>query len=197
MTHTPIGKNGGKIVDDNFQCNFVKQNWLLSLILSLKSGSWFEIDEKLYLSVDNCLATNRRQTIIWTNDDSVQWRMYVALGGDILKACKRQTSSWKSYPPFCQWIIYWRENVFYKSVELLFNFCLCQFVIFMSVNIRGMSKGAWKPLLDHAKTLPYIFCLSVFVVWQVIINGTSIKLPSWGYLTILRQIRLVTITVTP
>ena len=32
----------------------------------------------------NGLAPNRRQTIIWTNADSVHWRIYAGLGGDEL-----------------------------------------------------------------------------------------------------------------
>ena len=29
---------------------------------------------------DNGLAPNRRQAIIWTNDDPVKWRIYASLG---------------------------------------------------------------------------------------------------------------------
>ena len=33
---------------------------------------------------DNGLAPNRRQPIIWTNADPIHWRIYVALGEDVL-----------------------------------------------------------------------------------------------------------------
>ena len=32
--------------------------------------------------LDNGLVPNRRQAIIWTNADPIQWRIYAALGGD-------------------------------------------------------------------------------------------------------------------
>ena len=38
------------------------------------------------IGIDNVLAPNRRQTIIWTNADQIHWRIYIytALGGDEL-----------------------------------------------------------------------------------------------------------------
>ena len=34
------------------------------------------------IGLDNGLAPNRRQAIIWTNADPIHWRIYAALGGD-------------------------------------------------------------------------------------------------------------------
>ena len=34
------------------------------------------------IGLDNGLVLNKRQTIIWTNADSIHWRIYVALGGE-------------------------------------------------------------------------------------------------------------------
>ena len=36
------------------------------------------------IGLDNGLAPNRRQAIIWTNADPIIWRIYAALGGDEL-----------------------------------------------------------------------------------------------------------------
>ena len=36
------------------------------------------------IGLDNGLAPNGRQAIIWTNADPIHWRIYVALGGDEL-----------------------------------------------------------------------------------------------------------------
>ena len=36
------------------------------------------------IGLDNGLAPNRRQAIIWTNADPIHWRIYAALGGDEL-----------------------------------------------------------------------------------------------------------------
>ena len=37
------------------------------------------------IGLENGLAPNRRQAIIWTNDDPIHWRIYAALGGDELR----------------------------------------------------------------------------------------------------------------
>ena len=39
--------------------------------------------DKNSIGVDNGLAPNRRQAIIWTNAHSIRWRIYAALGGDV------------------------------------------------------------------------------------------------------------------
>ena len=52
---------------------------------------WFKFHWRLFLRVqltitqhclDNGLAPNRRQAIIWTNAHPINWRLYMALGGD-------------------------------------------------------------------------------------------------------------------
>ena len=40
------------------------------------------IDNKHSIGLDNGLAPNRWQAIIWTNADPIHWRIYVALEGD-------------------------------------------------------------------------------------------------------------------
>ena len=37
------------------------------------------------ITLDNGLAPNRRQAIIWTNADQIYWRVYAALGGEDLR----------------------------------------------------------------------------------------------------------------
>ena len=53
---------------------------------------WLKIHWSLFLKVqltitniglDNGLGPNRRQAIIWTNADQINWRTYAALGGEI------------------------------------------------------------------------------------------------------------------
>ena len=41
------------------------------------------------IGLDNGLAPNRRQAIIWTNADPILWRIYAALGGDELSGPRR------------------------------------------------------------------------------------------------------------
>ena len=62
-------------------------SWMKSFIL------WLKFHWSLFLRVqltinqrgfflDNGLAPNRRQAIIWTNVDTIHWRIYAALGVD-------------------------------------------------------------------------------------------------------------------
>ena len=48
--------------------------------------SWFKfpVDNKTLISPSDGLVPNRRQTITWTNVDSVHWRLYVSTGFDEL-----------------------------------------------------------------------------------------------------------------
>ena len=36
------------------------------------------------IGLDNGLAPNRRQAIIWTNADPIHWRIYATLGGELI-----------------------------------------------------------------------------------------------------------------
>ena len=50
---------------------------------------WLSFPWNLFLmvqliSLDNGLAPNRRQAIIWTNVERIHWRIYAAQGGDKL-----------------------------------------------------------------------------------------------------------------
>ena len=60
------GRNGEKIVDDNWMCNFL-ENWVVSILKYILGV----VDEKL-----DGLVSNRRQLFIFTTDDSIQWRIY-------------------------------------------------------------------------------------------------------------------------
>ena len=53
----------------------IKFHWSLFLRLQLTKTS---------IGLDNGLALNRRQAIIWTNADPVQWHIYTSLGGEEL-----------------------------------------------------------------------------------------------------------------
>ena len=55
--------NGGKITDDKFKRNFINKNWLIFIFYSLKSVSWYVIDESI-IGLDNGLTHNRQQAII-------------------------------------------------------------------------------------------------------------------------------------
>ena len=51
--------------------HFVNGQFCFSII---KVFNW----QKVSIGAGNCLVSNRRQAIIWTNDDSVHWRVHVA-----------------------------------------------------------------------------------------------------------------------
>ena len=52
------------------------------------------------ISLDNGLAPNRWQAIIWTNADPINWRIYATLGGDeltqmfIVSVCESLSTVW-------------------------------------------------------------------------------------------------------
>ena len=52
------------------------------------------------IDLDNGLAPNRWQAIIWTNDDPINWRIYATLGGDeltqmfIVSVCESLSTVW-------------------------------------------------------------------------------------------------------
>ena len=46
--------------------------------------SWASNKQYSSIGLDNGLAQNRLQSIIWTNADPIHWRIYAALGGDEL-----------------------------------------------------------------------------------------------------------------
>ena len=45
------------------------------------------------IGLDNGLAPNRRQAVIWTNADPIHWRIYLALGGEELSLLIRHLAS--------------------------------------------------------------------------------------------------------
>ena len=83
MGLTPPGQNGRHFADNIFRCIFLNEKICILIEISLKFVLEGSIENKENL--DNGLAPNRRQAIIWTNADSINWRIYVALGGDELR----------------------------------------------------------------------------------------------------------------
>ena len=88
LTHLPTGKHGVKITDDNNSVQF--RLWKLVTfdncfieVCSL-GCDWWEV----IIGLDNCLASNRRQAIIWNNDDIIYWRIYESLSFCYLKPCQ-------------------------------------------------------------------------------------------------------------
>ena len=57
--------------------------------ISLKFVPKGPIDNTPSIGLDNVLAPKRRQAIIWTNTDPIDWRIYAALGGDELMATRQ------------------------------------------------------------------------------------------------------------
>ena len=70
--------------DDDFSCIFMNEKFCTLIKISLKFVPKGPIDSNPAF-VDNGLAPNRRQTIIWTNTDTIHWRIYAALrGGELI-----------------------------------------------------------------------------------------------------------------
>ena len=62
-----------------FKCVFLNENDRIPIQVLLKFVSRGPIDNNP-VGLDNGLAPNRRQAIIWTNADPIHWRIYAALG---------------------------------------------------------------------------------------------------------------------
>ena len=88
---SPPGQNGRLFADDIFECIFVNGSLYILVKISLKFVLKDLIDNNPALGLDNGLASNRRQAIIWTNANPIHWRMYAALGGDELQSHKHST----------------------------------------------------------------------------------------------------------
>ena len=73
------GQNGHHFTDDMFKRIFLNENISISNKNSLKHVPWVLIDNDS-IGLDKSLAPSRRQAIIWTNVDSINQRIYAALG---------------------------------------------------------------------------------------------------------------------
>ena len=73
---SPPGQNGHYFTGDSFMCIFVNEKFCIWI--SLKFVPKGPIDNNRAM-VDNSLAPNRRQAIIWTKADHIHWRIYAAL----------------------------------------------------------------------------------------------------------------------
>ena len=64
---------------------FRRQSFCILIAISLKFVPKGPTDNIPRIGLDNGLAPNRQQTIIWTNADLIHWCKYAALGGDLMK----------------------------------------------------------------------------------------------------------------
>ena len=82
---SPPGQNGRHFPDDIFKCIFLNEKFCILITISLKFVHNCSIDNKPSIALDNGLAPNRRQAIIWPDTDLIHWHIYAAPGGDQLK----------------------------------------------------------------------------------------------------------------
>ena len=76
--HVPPGQNGRHLADDIFRCIFMNEKFCTLIKLSLKFVPKGPIDNYPVFRLDNGLAPNMRQAIIWTNAGPVHWRICAA-----------------------------------------------------------------------------------------------------------------------
>ena len=86
LTHLPLDKLATVlqiILSEAFRewkfCILIK----ISLKCVAKGPNW-KTEKQPSIGLDNGLAPNRRQAIIWNNADLIDWRIYATLGGDKL-----------------------------------------------------------------------------------------------------------------
>ena len=152
-------------------------SWMKSLVF------WLKFHWSLFLSVqlttpgiglDNGLAPNRRQAIIWSNADMIHWRIYAALQGCELngagsRLCNGNRQN-KISPPLaiyiklCEWksfILNQRHKFCYVSENPWFWTNAMRFWRYSQLFFNG----TWKEILTHqfmAKTKWPTFCNYIF-----------------------------------
>ena len=60
----------------------MNEKYCILIQISLKFVPKDPIDNEPALVLDNGMAPNKRQAIIWTNADPIHWCLYAPLGGD-------------------------------------------------------------------------------------------------------------------
>ena len=84
LTRLPLDKMA-TISQTTFSDAFSGMQSFVSLIkISLKFVPGVQLTITQHIGLDNGLAPNRQQAIIWTNADPIHWRIYAALRGDEL-----------------------------------------------------------------------------------------------------------------
>ena len=71
------------LADDIFKCIFLKENYKISIHISLKICSQESNWKLASIGLGNGLLPNSRQVITYTTADSAHWRIYAALGDEI------------------------------------------------------------------------------------------------------------------
>ena len=109
---------------------------IFKCILLLKSFVfWLKFHWSLYewsnwqwpnIGLNNALAPNRRQAIIWTNADPIHWLMYAAVGGDEVKVLCYAAQAIYSY--YGQIIVRCKEVISRVSMHDLYNRHNCHIV---------------------------------------------------------------------
>ena len=93
-THLPLGK-WPPSCRHYFQTHFRDRSFV----------SWLKFHRRLFLRVksiitciglDNGMVPNRRQAIIWTNGDPIDWRIYAALREDKIMCSSKCHCLWES-----------------------------------------------------------------------------------------------------
>ena len=91
------GQHGRHFAYNIFRCIFVNEKSYILIKISLKFFPKFPNWQWPSISLDNGLAPNRRQAIIWTNANPIHWSIYAALGGDELSDWCIHHFLWKHY----------------------------------------------------------------------------------------------------
>ena len=124
LTHLPLDKLATisqTIISDAFSWMKMYFDENFSEVCSLESN--FQLPNN---GLDNGLAPNRRQAIIWTNVDPIHWRIYAALGGgDELMKVRiyihfHICSSWKLQSQLKHNIMKWNNQFQAMQVMTLF-----------------------------------------------------------------------------
>ena len=170
----PPWTNGHHFANDIFKCIFVNEKFCILIKISLtfvpKWSNW----QSSSIGLDNGLAPNRRQAIIWTNADPINWRIYATLkGGElthmfIVSVCLSLSTVWapKSF-------IY-QETYEHKITQNLTNY-MPQFSLI--ANYKNFLNSIMKQL-----SFPYWYLTSTYSSQHI-----NHFLPEYAYSVILHS----------
>ena len=161
VNSSPPGRNGHLLADNIFRCIFVNEKFYILINISLKFVRKGPIDNNS-IGLENGLAQNRRQAIIWTNACLIHC-IYAALGGDELMGMMslniiilHNLDIWYAYMwyKFCcfHWCLIWL-----LCIPVIEKACIA-YVFSQNNFTQNIFKGLFSSKLSLSYFIPSLFC---------------------------------------
>ena len=158
LTHLPFDKMVTILADDIFKRIFVQENYRIPI-----PDGPIDNDARPCIGLDNGLAPNRRQAIIWINADLIHWRIYAALGG----------MSWQWWYTIISRLLCCRKQC--TRFLYMSSVCVTYVNVKRSHKMRGLSFSAFCHIwvYEHATIQHmtiYSYNISLYILWSFLAN---------------------------